>query len=167
MATTCYISMKLPTRKKVMYGIATLVVAGLWSLGSFELAVLGTFAVICFVGAVPGHIVGVAAISLLGLVAVLQLVPALEGYSEQLAMYVFYLLCIVVGLQMRHLGEDKVIEPVRRKGLDLDLRRPIVTLQTFELAQNNDTKEKPSLTNTTSEKMWDINVKMVRKPPVI
>ena len=159
--------MKLPTRKNVLYGIAALVVAGLWSLGSFELAALGTFAVVCFVFAVPGHIVGVAAISLLGLVAVLQLVPALAGYSEKLAVYVFYLLCIVVGIQMRHMGEDQEVEPVRREGLTLDLRNSIVTLQKFEPVRNNGTKEKSLLTNTTSEKMWDINARIVRKPPVI
>ena len=158
--------MKKLTFHSFIRGAAIFVAVLLWVIAAPVTAFFWNILLVWAAFDLDSRIIGIAAIVLLIFIPLALSTLLYEWVAEPLAAYVFYLLCIFAGLQTRHLGEDEVIEPVRPERLTLDLQDSSVTLQTLELVPNNDTKEKPSLTNTTSEKMWDIRVKKVSKPPV-
>jgi|GEM_PF-6882045 len=119
--------MRYPALQRVAYVGAALFVAALWFLAPFELALWGTFAIVCVLFSAPVQLVGSAALTLLCLVALSQLIPALALHSEQLAVYVFYLLCICVLLQLRTLGDEDTIDSWELvvEALTLDLRQSL------------------------------------------
>jgi len=114
--------MKQVNGKKILYIISAILVAGLWMFASLELALWGSFAVVALLFAVPVQIVGTAAMMLLLMVAGSQLFAATAVYSEQLAVYVFYMLCIMVVLQVRSVWEDGELEPLLPAGITFSPR---------------------------------------------
>lgn len=110
------------------------------------------------------------AFSFLLLIPLVYLIKQLEFPTpqnillNQIANSSYYFLVIGVlknGYELLFIGD------VAKKIIETPLRSGPAYISNIEAAQNNDTKEKPSLTNTTSEKMWDIKEKKVIKPPVI
>lgn len=83
---------------------------------------------------------------------------------NQIANSSYYFLVIGV---LKNGYELLFIGAVGKKIIKTPLKSVPTYIPNIEAAQNNDTKEKPSLTNTTLEKMSDIKEKKVRKPPVI
>jgi len=99
----------------------------LWFFGSLEVALWGTFALICVLFAVPVQLVATTTLTLLGMIVATQLIPAMSGYSERLAVYVFYLLVITVLLQLRSLyDEDEDMTPAIKESVNETNEDPAV-----------------------------------------
>ena len=110
--------------------LGLVVVLLLWFFGSLEVALWGTFALVCVLFSVPVQLVATTTLTLLGMIVVTQLIPAMSGYSEKLAVYVFHLLVITVILQLRSLGDDDELEDGETvwQSLTLDLRNSLQEL---------------------------------------
>lgn len=98
--------MKKSTTQSILRGTTIFIVVLLWMLVSPITAFFWTLFLVWAVFKLDSRIIGVGALTLLILIPLALSSPLYEWVAEQLAVYVYYLLCITVVLQILKLRRD-------------------------------------------------------------
>lgn len=98
--------MKKSTTQSILRGTTILIVVLLWMIVSPITAFFWTLFLIFAAFKLDSRIIGIGAITLLIIIPIALSTELYEWMAEQLAVYVFYLLCITVAVQMLELYRD-------------------------------------------------------------
>lgn len=136
------------------YVVGLITLALVWLLASFAAALWVSFAVVCVLFAVPVQIIGTAAVTLLAMVAVTHFYAPFSIYSEQLAVYVFYFLCLLVVLQLRGLiTKSRMDEQLDCEGITFSPRCVLAGMPPQHIYEEHNTAEPTSIHRKAKREM--------------